>query len=104
MGGETLQSAPVTTSAVLMSTSKHITSRCGQENRAFLNCKRDDPNPEKCLAQGQKVTKCVVSLLRDLHETCPKAMDAFTKCMDYYGNEFELCRKQQADFDKSCPL
>lgn len=62
MGGETLQSAPVTTSAVLMSTSKHITSRCGEENRAFLNCKRDDPNPEKCLAQGQKVTKCVVSL------------------------------------------
>ncbi|CAM6088750.1 unnamed protein product [Calypogeia fissa] len=100
MGGED----PVATSAVLTSASKHITAKCGDENRAFLNCKRKDANPESCLPQGQKVTRCVVFLLRELHETCPKAMDSFSKCMDYYGNEFELCRKQQQEFEKSCPL
>jgi len=64
MGGaaESLEGAPITTSAVLMSASKHIGSKCGAQNRAFLDCKRSDPNPEKCLQQGQNVTRCVISL------------------------------------------
>ncbi|GBG80830.1 hypothetical protein CBR_g31386 [Chara braunii] len=98
-------SAPVlTTSAVLMSASKHISARCGRENRAFLACKKADENPEKCLKQGEEVTRCVLSLLKELHLKCPKEMDGYAKCMDYYGSEFELCRKQQASFENSCPL
>eukprot|EP00244_Chara_vulgaris_P014288 TRINITY_DN885_c0_g1_i1.p1 TRINITY_DN885_c0_g1~~TRINITY_DN885_c0_g1_i1.p1 ORF type:complete len:105 (-),score=19.39 TRINITY_DN885_c0_g1_i1:297-611(-) len=94
----------LTTSAVLMSASKHISSRCGRENRAFLACKKADENPEKCLKQGEEVTRCVLSLLKELRRKCPKEMDAYAKCMDYYGSEFELCRKQQASFESSCPL
>lgn len=60
--GENAVDAPITTSAVLMSASKHITSKCGAHNKAFLDCKRNDPNPEKCLQQGQNVTRCVISL------------------------------------------
>jgi NADH dehydrogenase (ubiquinone) 1 alpha subcomplex subunit 8 len=54
--------APITTSAVLMAASKHIASKCGAHNRAFLDCKRNDPDPERCLRQGQDVTGCVISL------------------------------------------
>lgn len=56
------RSAPITTSAVLMAASKHIASKCGAQNRAFLDCKRNDPDPERCLRQGQDVTGCVISL------------------------------------------
>ena len=35
---------------------------CGKENLAFLECKDVTPNPEKCLAQGYDVTKCVSKL------------------------------------------
>lgn len=96
------EGSPVTTSAVLMSVSKHITRHCRSQNKAFLDCKRADPNPETCLHRGQDVTRCVLSLLKELHDKCPKEMDAYTKCMDYYGNEFKLCRKQQQEFEGAC--
>jgi hypothetical protein len=45
-----------------------------------------------------------VGRLRELNAKCPKAMESYTKCMDYYSNEFELCRKEQREFEASCPL
>ncbi|GER28311.1 NADH dehydrogenase [ubiquinone] 1 alphasubcomplex subunit 8 [Striga asiatica] len=45
---------PVPTSSLLMAASKHIGSRCRAENVAFLMCKKDDPNPEKCLDKGRQ--------------------------------------------------
>ncbi|ERN10916.1 hypothetical protein AMTRI_Chr12g271870 [Amborella trichopoda] len=95
---------PIPTSAVLMAASKHIARKCRAENRDFLNCKRKDPNPEKCLDKGQEVTRCVLSLLKGLHRTCGKEMDAYVGCMYYHTNEFELCRKEQELFEKACPL
>ncbi|KAK9288811.1 hypothetical protein L1049_017276 [Liquidambar formosana] len=95
---------PIPTSAVLMSSSKHIATRCLSENVAFLKCKKKDPNPEKCLDKGQEVTRCVLSLLKDLHQRCTKEMDAYAGCMYYYTNEFDLCRKEQQEFEKACPL
>ncbi|XP_076935800.1 NADH dehydrogenase [ubiquinone] 1 alpha subcomplex subunit 8-B-like [Bidens hawaiensis] len=74
---------PVPTSAVLMSASKHIAIGCRGENVAFLKCKKEDPNPEKCLDKGRQVTRCVLSLLKDLHQKCTKEMDAYAGCMYY---------------------
>ena len=53
---------PIPTSAVLMASSKHIGSRCFSENVAFLKCKKQDPNPEKCLDKGREVTRCALGL------------------------------------------
>jgi NADH dehydrogenase (ubiquinone) 1 alpha subcomplex subunit 8 len=53
---------PIPTSAVLTASSKHIGLRCQAENVAFLKCKKNDPNPEKCLDKGQQVTRCVLGL------------------------------------------
>lgn len=53
---------PIPTSSVLMAASKHIETRCRSENVAFLKCKKDDPNPEKCLDKGHQVTRCVLGL------------------------------------------
>ncbi|KAF3785964.1 NADH dehydrogenase ubiquinone 1 alpha subcomplex subunit 8-A [Nymphaea thermarum] len=95
---------PIPTSAVLMAASKHIATRCREENRAFILCKKKDPNPEKCLDKGQQVTRCVLSLLKKLHEKCPQEMDAYASCMYYHTNEFEFCRKEQQKFESACPL
>ena len=53
---------PIPTSAVLMASAKHIATRCRAENVAFLKCKKEDPNPEKCLEKGRQVTRCVLGL------------------------------------------
>ncbi|KAL5712752.1 hypothetical protein ACHQM5_014892 [Ranunculus cassubicifolius] len=94
---------PVPTSAVLMASSKHIASRCRGANMAFLQCKKKDGNPEKCLEEGRQVTNCVLNLLKSLHQTCTKEMDAYASCMYYHTNEFDLCRKEQTEFEKVCP-
>jgi len=54
------ESLPV--SAVLMSVAKHVAVRCGKENKEFMDCKGEDRDPEKCLEQGRKVTRCVMDL------------------------------------------
>ncbi|KAL5994559.1 hypothetical protein ACLOJK_024612 [Asimina triloba] len=111
---------PIPTSAVLMSSSKHIATKCRSENLAFLSCKKRDPNPEKCLDKGQQVTRCVLgfkdiertimpalgalegcNLLKDLHQRCTKEMDAYAGCMYYHTNEFDLCRKEQQAFESA---
>ncbi|KAL0403436.1 UNVERIFIED_CONTAM: NADH dehydrogenase [ubiquinone] 1 alpha subcomplex subunit-B [Sesamum radiatum] len=46
----------------LMAAAKHIGTKCRGENVAFLKCKKDDPNPEKCLDKGRQVTQCVLHL------------------------------------------
>ncbi|KAJ8493862.1 hypothetical protein OPV22_015583 [Ensete ventricosum] len=91
---------PIPTSAVLMAAAKHITQRCRAENVAFIKCKKKDANPEKCLDKGRQVTSCVLNLLKELHQKCPKEMDAYAGCMNYYTNEFDLCRKEQEAFEK----
>ncbi|PKI68828.1 NADH dehydrogenase [ubiquinone] 1 alpha subcomplex subunit 8-B-like [Punica granatum] len=95
---------PIPTSAVLTASSKHIGTRCSSENVAFLKCKKKHPNPEKCLDRGLKVTRCVLGLLKDLHQRCTGEMDAYVGCMYYNTNEFDLCLKEQRAFEKACPL
>ncbi|CAI0560194.1 unnamed protein product [Linum tenue] len=95
---------PIPTSAVLMSASKHIGQRCFSENLEFIKCKQQDPNPEKCLDKGRQVTRCVLGLLKDLHQRCTTQMDNYVGCMYYNTNEFDLCRKEQQAFEKECPL
>lgn len=42
--------------------------------------------------------------LKDLHHSCTKEMDSYAGCMYYNTDEFELCRKEQKEFEKACPL
>ena len=51
-----------TTSEVLMAAAKLLGKGCGEENKAFLLCKKADRNPEACLEQGKAVTSCSFNL------------------------------------------
>ncbi|KAL4539788.1 hypothetical protein Ndes2437B_g01860 [Nannochloris sp. 'desiccata'] len=96
--------SPAPTSAVLMAISKHIATRCSKVNRAYINCKENDANPEKCLKEGDAVTGCVIELLKELNTKAPSQLKAYCECMDYYSNRFIKCRKEQAEFEEACPV
>lgn len=91
------------TSAVLMSVSKHIAHRCAKVNKVYVECKKKDKNPETCLEEGKGVTECTIELLKDLKDKAPEELKAYYSCMDYYSNNFEKCRKEQAAFEAKVP-
>ncbi len=47
------------TSDVLWAASKLIGRECASENLNFLECKKEDPNPQACVNAGKGVTQCV---------------------------------------------
>ena len=49
-------------SGTLMAAAKLIGAKCMDQNRNFMLCKKEDANPAACLAQGEQVTNCVLSL------------------------------------------
>lgn len=96
--------APVPTSAVLMSAWTQIATKCSSQNKTFMACKASDADPAACLRQGDEVSGCVLSVLKDLNSKCKNEFNAYAKCMDYYSNDFESCRTEQKNFESSCSL
>lgn len=83
-----------------MAISKHIAIQCGKENQDFVGCKRRDANPENCLKEGEKVTRCVIDLLKDVSGKHSGELKSFYECLDYYSNNFEKCRQEQKAFEE----
>ena len=50
-----------TTSASLYAAAKIIAPECQNANAAFVVCKKENPDPAKCVQQGEKVTACVLA-------------------------------------------
>lgn len=95
--------SPPPTTAVLLAVAKHISFACAKTNKAYLECKQKDKNPEACLQQGEAVTSCAIDLLKDLSQKAPQELTAFCECMDYYSHNFAKCRKEQKAFEEKCP-
>jgi hypothetical protein len=53
---------PVPTSSVLMASWTHIATKCAAQNKEYIECKKSDANPAACLACGDKVSGCVLSV------------------------------------------
>ena len=101
--GEEPSSTP--TSALLMAASKHVAVRCSGVNAAYVRCKdKNNGDPRPCLKEGEDVTGCVVSVLKDLNAACPDQLKAYCECMDYYSNRFTKCRNEQKAFEECAPL
>ena len=96
--------APVPTSAVLMTAWTHIATKCTAPNKAFMQCKAGDSDPAACLAKGDEVSRCALSVLKELNDSCSQEFNAYAKCMDYNSNEFESCRTEQKKFEAGCPM
>merc|ERR1712167_503711 len=73
---------------------------CADVNAAFLACKNKDANPAACLAQGEAVTACSLSIIRRMGTMCGESLDAYSACLDKNGMEFSKCRAAQAAFEE----
>mmetsp|Transcript_10224 Transcript_10224/g.13955 ORF Transcript_10224/g.13955 Transcript_10224/m.13955 type:complete len:111 (-) Transcript_10224:464-796(-) len=93
-----MSEAPVPTSNVLFSAWTHIASKCAQDNKSFMACKKHDRDPKACLEDGAVVTRCVLSVLKDLDSRCNGEFNAYAKCMHYNSNNFDNCRSEQSQF------
>eukprot|EP00899_Mesostigma_viride_P013241 jgi/Mesvir1/21918/Mv01975-RA.1 len=116
-------------SFVLMAAAKHVAASCAAQNAGYIACKKQNADPQECLKQGDAVTTCVLSLtlsacaritalydpppaclmpiacsLKGLHSRCNKTFNGYVKCMDYYSNQFDMCRNEQKAFEKECPI
>ncbi|CEJ02202.1 hypothetical protein G6F70_002989 [Rhizopus microsporus] len=83
------------TSAPLKSASFFIGQYCKDYNDDFMLCKNENNNPEHCLKEGRKVTRCAIDLITKLRENCGKEFEAHWKCLDNKNQEFYACRKPE---------
>eukprot|EP00515_Schizochytrium_aggregatum_P011323 CAMPEP_0202092788 /NCGR_PEP_ID=MMETSP0964-20121228/48215_1 /ASSEMBLY_ACC=CAM_ASM_000500 /TAXON_ID=4773 /ORGANISM="Schizochytrium aggregatum, Strain ATCC28209" /LENGTH=101 /DNA_ID=CAMNT_0048661033 /DNA_START=414 /DNA_END=719 /DNA_ORIENTATION=+ len=91
---------PSTSSNALLCAAPIIADECMAVNRAFVECKQGDPNPNKCLGEGEKVTACVLKTLRTAEEKCGPSFTGFQKCLHNRSRQFADCVEQQAAFEK----
>ena len=104
MSAEDEAVAGVPASSMLFAVHKHLQTRCAAKTSAFLACKKQDQDPEKCLKQGAAMTGCLVEVLRDLKATCGDELNGYAGCLDYRSNNFEKCRAEQEAFETKCSL
>ncbi|OZJ05024.1 hypothetical protein BZG36_02143 [Bifiguratus adelaidae] len=88
------------TSAPLKSASYFIGAYCKDYNEDFMSCKNEDNNPEHCLKEGRRVTRCALDLIQKLRENCDKEFEAHWKCLDKNNQELFYCRKPERAFNK----
>lgn len=77
-GGE----PPVATSAVLYAAARELARVCGRVNADFLACKAKDENPAACLAEGERVQRCSLNLIKELSAQCPSELTGYAACID----------------------
>ncbi|KAG1042458.1 hypothetical protein G6F43_011905 [Rhizopus delemar] len=87
------------TSAPLKSASFFIGQYCKDYNDDFMLCKSENNNPEHCLKEGRKVTRCAIDLIAKLNENCGKEFQAHWQCLENNNQELGACRKPEAVFN-----
>lgn len=53
-------------------------------------CKNENRNPEHCLAEGRKVTRCAQAVISKLRENCLQEFDNHWKCLEN-NNQVSCC-------------
>ncbi|KAF7732157.1 hypothetical protein EC973_006412 [Apophysomyces ossiformis] len=87
------------TSAPLKSASFFIGQYCKDYNDDFMLCKNENNNPEHCLKEGRKVTRCAIDLIQKLRENCGKEFEQHWQCLEKHNQEFSGCRKPEREFN-----
>eukprot|EP00163_Fabomonas_tropica_P018192 TRINITY_DN32445_c0_g1_i1.p1 TRINITY_DN32445_c0_g1~~TRINITY_DN32445_c0_g1_i1.p1 ORF type:complete len:115 (+),score=14.08 TRINITY_DN32445_c0_g1_i1:76-420(+) len=88
------------TEPVLYAMAKNIDKHCREENRAFMKCKAVDPDPYRCLQQGETTTKCVRSVLAGITQSCPAQFANYAHCLKQENVDYAQCRIAQRDFEE----
>ena len=71
-----------TTSAPLKSIAFFFGQFCKDYTEDFMLCKNEDRNPEHCLKEGRRVTRCAQDLIQKIGEKCGSEWDAHWQCLE----------------------
>jgi len=89
-----------TTSAPLKSAAFFIGAQCKEYNDDFMLCKGESRDPEHCLKEGRRVTRCAASLIEKLRENCAQQFEKHWQCLELNNQEYYHCRKQERSLNK----
>ncbi|KLO15928.1 NADH dehydrogenase alpha subcomplex subunit 8 [Schizopora paradoxa] len=71
-----------TTSAPLKSAAFFIGDACKDYNEDFMLCKAESRNPEHCLKEGRRITRCAADVINKMNESCLKEFTAHWSCLE----------------------
>ncbi|KAJ2438066.1 ndufa8, NADH-ubiquinone oxidoreductase complex I 19kd subunit [Coemansia sp. RSA 2424] len=83
------------TGAPLKSASFFIGAQCKEYNEDFMLCKNENRNPEHCLLEGRKVTRCAIDALQKIQSKCQTEFRAHWQCLDRKNQDFGRCRTHE---------
>lgn len=86
---------PPATSSELYASAQLLGAACKSENRAYLLCKQNTPNPKACLSEGSAVTGCGDALIAKLKAAHTPEFEAFRSCLASTNNAFDKCKAQK---------
>ncbi|KAJ3036025.1 hypothetical protein HDV00_003118 [Rhizophlyctis rosea] len=88
------------TSAPLESMAFFFSSHCKDFNEDFMLCKNENMDPQACLKEGRKVTRCAMDLIKKLKANCEKEWTAHWQCLDEKNHMLYRCRNDERVFNE----
>lgn len=89
------------TSAPLLSASFFIGDRCKPYNDDFMLCKDEHNGGEiDCLKEGRRVTRCAISVLKDINKHCFDEFKLHYECLEQNNQYFSRCRASEGVLSK----
>ncbi|POW20509.1 hypothetical protein PSHT_03455 [Puccinia striiformis] len=86
-------------SAPLKSASFYIGTFCKPYSEDFMLCKAENQNPEHCLKEGRRVTRCAQEAITKIKAACLDEFTSHWTCLDRNNHGFEFCRKPERDLN-----
>lgn len=89
------------TSAPLLSASYFIGAKCKPYNDDFMMCKdENNGGTVECLKEGRRVTRCAVSVLKDINKYCFDEFKLHYECLEQENHRLGSCRAAEQVFNK----
>lgn len=89
------------TSAPLLSASYYIGARCKPFNDDFMMCKDENNGGTlECLKEGRRVTRCAISVLKDINKYCFDEFKLHYECLEQENHRLGNCRSSESVFRK----
>lgn len=88
------------TSAPLKSIAFFFGQFCQPYAEDFMLCKNENRDPEHCLKEGRRVTRCAQDLIQKIGEKCGNEWDAHWQCLEKNNQEYMPCRSFERPLNK----
>lgn len=89
------------TSAPLLSASYFIGAKCKPFNDDFMMCKdENNGGTVECLKEGRRVTRCAISVLKDINKYCFDEFKLHYECLEQENHRLGHCRSSESLLNK----